>query len=208
MTLLKRQVDELLVYGYTKQEMSVPVEIIDLCFSFYHERDYMVKAGDNCKIEQEGTIVIKDGRGADSCFGSLLITSMSDRDIEYEWKIKVIRASLTCIGLIDASQIDEYVNKDFAGRTDFANYSFFAKGSIFSHSAEVADNNWGDNDAFVNGDVVTMKYNPFKCMLSWTINDDEETTVSIIDKIQKEQGLEYCLAIFMGYSGKSEIKLM
>ena len=213
-----KKLNRQLVEGYLRiyaSSTKIPHDLIDLFFMFYYKKSCIIAAGSDCKISENGTHVTINGdyhRFANSCFGSIEMPSISNIDFEYEYKIHVIKACKTCIGICDVSGIDQYKNRDFAGCRDIANYTYFDQTGILFKHHDWSGNNWeyiADDvgESYSDGDIITMKYNPYRSTLAWFKNDAESPTLTETD-IENSPDIVYCLGVFMGYRGKSEIKLL
>ena len=58
MSLTKKQLDELLVYGYIRRkfELDIPEDIMDLCVLWYHIASYFLVAGKHCTFNDDYTL--------------------------------------------------------------------------------------------------------------------------------------------------------
>ena len=111
-TLTKKIRDELLVNGYVRTEtkphaLDIAEAIIDLIFVWYHIYSFFMTAGDHCTINERKDAVefkkrVNNFKG-NSCYGSLVMASISDVDIEYVFKLKIKRSeNIVGIGIDDA----------------------------------------------------------------------------------------------------------
>ena len=114
MSVPRKYIDELLVYGYLREgrhiEINIPEDIMNICLQWYHIKSYLFKAGKSCIISEDGSKVTyseKDtlGVSSNSCYGSVSMPSISKREIEYKYKIKFLqphRQFYLAIGIDDA----------------------------------------------------------------------------------------------------------
>ena len=103
--------DSLIVSGYIhRQETEIPAEIIELCLKWYHialffefMEDSRVEIMDDDK--QPTIIKYKPGYGYTSCYGSVIMPSMSNNAI-YQYNIKFDKSYAIAIGICDAEFVD------------------------------------------------------------------------------------------------------
>ena len=184
----------------------IPQDIIDLFFMFYHNMAYFSRAGKLCSITENGTMVSKYTSGMrNSCFGSLKMPSQNEKDIIYEYKIKVIKSGTVCIGICNIDVIEECINADFAGDNRAENYSWCTNGYLYSHAFDFWEKDQGT--LYEDGDTITMTYNPFKAKLKWYKNDAESPTMKV-DDVDAKDDIVYCLAVFMGDADPAVVQLV
>ena len=115
MAATSKQLDELLVAGYLRMEaksgqIEISEDILNICLIWYHIELYFFKTGDRSKISDDGTIIASIGAEdkfeyqPNSCYGSVIMPSQSDKDIEYKYKVKIVKGDPVrhiCIGIDD-----------------------------------------------------------------------------------------------------------
>ena len=178
----KRDYDELLVYGYLRREskrfkpiIDIPEDIMNICVLWYHIQSYLFKAGKHCEINENGTKVThkkKKGRyEPNSCYGSVVMPSINNVNIEYKYKIKIVKFDSNehiCVGVDDAKCIN--TDADFSGNQDTKNYAYYKSGNLFDHTTGTFSGKlYGD--AFDKGDIIEMCYNPYKSTLLFILNE-------------------------------------
>ena len=140
MSVEVRERDELIVSAYFHQiKIDTPVEIIQLCFKWYHIPlfwEYFSSEGQI--INNEKTIIKFDDSNVKgppfvSCYGSIIMASMNNDSI-YEYGVKLEGKLAVVIGICDA----EFINTD----------TFFYDGNSH-HSSFYALYGW-------DGDIVSQ----------------------------------------------------
>ena len=215
MALSRRELNELLVHGYTRihgKSMNIPTDISNTCFSFYHLKPYFLKAGACCSINETKDIAFSLSETtryrAQTCVCSIVMPSISEQiNIEYEYKIKILKTDIgqqLCVGIMDSKHIDDYLDKDFAGSQKIINYAYNNSGSLFTTETGLGGGKcYGES--FGNDTIIAMKYNPYNSTLQF-IRDNKEQPM--IENISKDKDLNYCLAILMGYWGDHKVQLL
>ena len=124
-----------------------------------------------------------------SCYGSVVMPSIIDNDIEYKFNLELIKKG-TVIGIgIDNAEC-KWINENYSLQpsqdppTKF--YSYISNtGDLYS---------WSDpsgvayGEIYGTGDVVTMIYNPYKSQLLFETNGKKQ---KIIENVYGRQGLSY-----------------
>ena len=220
-TLTKRQRNELLVHGYIRSEtqnhaLAIPQDILHLMFLWYHTDSFFMKAGDLCTINEAKNMVEYKNEGKtkidgsfaiiNSCYGSLEMPSVSDRDIEYEFRLKISKLSddmVIGIGIDNAEC--KWINKNFISPSsreivDYQ-YGYISKGKLYSYKERGI--NYGQG--YDQGDTIRMVYNPYKSILCFQTNDIKHKE---IENVHSAEGFSYRLAIYMGYNGNQVIELL
>ena len=214
MSLTKKQLDELLVYGYIRREfeLDIPEDIMDLCVLWYHIASYFLVAGKHCTFNDDYTICEYNNDGslagdqANSCYGSVLMASMSDIDFEYKYRVKILQfGSIIGIGIDDGNckHIDANYTLDKRGG-ELKHYSYLSNTGLYK---------WGDNNKctrygveYRENDVITMIYNPYKHTLEFKKNGQSQ---GLIENIYGDEELSYRLCIYMGWNrGQQRVQLI
>ena len=204
--------DELAVYGYVRQEatqieMEIPEDIMNICLLWYHIKSFFFKAGNACKLDKDKTRVeYSQSNRANCCYGSIVMPSISTKDIEYKFKLKIILGGRhIAVGLDDAEC--QHTDADFAGQETTKNYAYYGKkGTLFSHDTGVLlENGKVYGEAFDTGDFITMCYNPCKRTLAFYKNDVNQ---GVIEDVYGDDGLSYRLCLLMGYCNQTCVKFL
>lgn len=212
MSSLPGDLSELLVHGFIKTFMGrkiIAMDVLSLCFEFYYSKPHFIGAGSKCTIDNDEGIVSYSYGGyrhcKNSCFVSIPMSCKSDIDYVYKYKIKIISLSNDgelCFGICDQSIIKEYFDNDWCGKKKFANYAYSSLfGCLLSNKGPVQS--YGIS--FDEGDLIQICYNPFKGNLWFMVNNNKQP---IIEHIQNNHGLIYCLAVYLGEKGNQKIQLL
>ena len=212
LTPLSRKVrDTLLVCGFVRTvaentSMNIPDAIVDICFLWYHINSFLMKAGDYCMINETKDVVEykrekPDWKG-NSCYGSIEMPSICDRDIDYEFVLKVLKlVNVIGIGIDDAQC--KWTNRNFSVQPyddTTKHYAYISSsGSLYSWISRDGEDYGVKYDT---GDVIKMVYNPYKSTLYFVKNGK---TQKVIENIYGEEGLSYRLCIYIGWGNAHQI---
>lgn len=211
----RRQIDELLVYGYLRMQtklikhMEIPEDIMNICLILYHIKSFFFTAGGHCNIDEDKTTVtcVRDDSFVsrpNCCYGSVIMPSISCKDIEYKYKVKIVKGDdHIAIGIDDAKC--QNTDADYAGIAKTKNYAYYNKeGTLFSHATgAIVGAKYGQK--FAEGDVITVCYNPYKARLLFYKNDKCQ---GVIDDVYADDNLSYRLCILMGYYYTTCVELL
>ena len=201
----RKQRDELLVYGFVRDvDDRYPGYVMDLCLLWFHNPLYFMKAGSFIEINEDGNIAKITSDSNNSVYGSVVMPSQCDIEIEYEYKMKIdgVRFNETdfdsltiSIGIDDAEC--KHAESDFSGNDETCNYGYYGfHGRVFSH---VTGRNFHDaielGQSYGIGDTISMCYNPYKSTLSYAKNGEHQ---GVIESIESKKGLQYRLCICLG----------
>ena len=213
MALTRRQNEELLVHGYLREQTKVantdvPEDIMNICVTWYHIKSYLFKAGTYCSIsDDEMKVTYKNEKmtKSNSCYGSIIMPSISDRDIEYQYMIEITPLNANCmiaIGIDDAECVN--LDSDFAGNEHTKNYAYCEDGNLYTHETGTS---WGIDYGhdMKSGDIITLCYNPCKRTLRFDKNGKNQ---GIIEDIHSKEGLIYRLCSYMGCYGTTTMHLL
>ena len=125
----RRQVDELVVHGWIREiNEKVPSAIVNECFKWYYISSHFIEGPSKVNINEDGDIVTATEMNWcewNSVYGSVIMSSISQIDIEYKYRIKVEGCCHgISIGIDDAEC--EHQDGDFAGNSTTHNYAFIA----------------------------------------------------------------------------------
>ena len=209
----RKQRDELLVYGYVRtvrnlkrNHCEIPKDITNICFRFYYVDAFFEKAGSKIKISEDEQIISCVGFGSNSAYGNVIMPSISDQHIEYEYELKVLkeaqRSINISIGIDDAGFHN--LNNDFSGQDLVENYGYYATyGSIYSKGTAGCGQTYGEK--FGTGDVIKMVYDPFKSTLRFYKNGTDQ---GLIENIASNKELSYRLCVCLGYGTVGSVQLL
>eukprot|EP01084_Bolivina_argentea_P244879 410141_1 len=203
--------NELLVFGYVRIQTikckcdQIPADVMNLCFLWYHVNSYFIECGDSCHINKNRNIVKHIGPSQrNSCYGSIVMPSISHVNIEYKFRIKILTAiDAICIGMDSADCA--HINSDFAGQTETYNYAYFnMNGQQYNWNLGMTSASiYGE--PYVEGNIITMCYNPFHATLRFKRNDVDQ---GIIKNIYANKNHKYRLAVYLGMFSGTELELL
>ena len=96
--------------------------------------------------------------------------SISNINIDYEYTLKILQNCQEISIGIDDSKC-KHINDDFSGKSSTKNYSYFSRdGKQYNwETGWCAGIEYGDS--FFKGDIIKMRYNPFKATLQFWKNN-------------------------------------
>eukprot|EP00483_Globobulimina_turgida_P008203 UN08219 len=211
MAVSRRECDELLVVGFMREISNdkIPADIMDLCVLWFHlELHFMTDYQSGIEFNQDATVACKKTHAVHSIYGSIVMASKCDIDMDYTCEIQIIEKSMSqpgiSIGIDDAEQAN--IDKDFAGRDNTENYGYYSIfGTIYNHKTDISGRGDEYGETYTEGDIISMCYNPYHHTLSFAKNNDDQ---GVINNIVARDGLEYRLCIFLGYGSKGSVRLI
>ena len=132
------------------------------------------------------------------------MASISDIDIEYKYKIKIVeQGDCFAIGIDDAKCMN--LNDDWVGNYWTRNYAYYGKeGTLFSQeTGRLQGVDYGEK--YGTGDVITVCYNPCKSTLAFYKNDRNQ---GVIHNVDQHEDLSYRLCFLMAYDESSCMQLL
>ena len=203
-TEINREIlDEYLVHGFIRNNHDqIPLDIMNLCLSWYHIKVSWEKCGRAGKLNDTKMTFIKELFGIVTCYASVIMPSISKINIDYEFRVKIIGREDEdidlCIGIDDAKC--ENINQDAAGSSITKNYAYYCEGQQFNYKtgANLRDG-LPFGKKYGNNDIITICYNPFKSVLSFAKNDTEAV---VIEDVYGDENTQYRLFVTM-YAGTS-----
>ena len=86
--------NELLVHRYVREhDENIPYDIKNdfECVLWYHDEVHFVKVNKKCEYDHDGLIAKAKTSNYDSIYGSVEMPSTSEINIEYEYKVKILK---------------------------------------------------------------------------------------------------------------------
>ena len=202
--LSKRDMSELLVYGYVRAEIEqrssdIPEDVINLFIEFYHENLFCFKVGDDCIVKEENVVEFKSGGPcANSCYGSLVMPSISNVDITYRFEIKIIKMpGVIGVGIDDAEC--KCINQNYTIQSTMKaatkHYCYICSGALYACDQYVQSlGSW-----YQERDVIAVIYNPYKRTLTFEKNGVIQPTIY---NVYGDETLSYRPCVYMAYANQ------
>ena len=208
MSSTRRDRDELLVYGWTREyHNKIPDELMNEFIEWYHIPSYFMHASDAININEQGNIIKGKMEYAfwnNSVYGSVVMPSNSKFDIEYKYRFQIVSGTNgVCIGIDDANCKNS--DRDFVGSDKTYNYAYGYNGTHYSKEIGSIGLAEPYGELFKDGDIITMYYDPSKSTLSFDHNGANQ---GIINNIYGDDQLKYRFCIAMTPSIDSVIELL
>lgn len=213
-TTTKKHSDRLLVNGFIRINIgnhyhaAVPSDVLNLCFLWFHIESYLLCGGADLEINEDRNEVTHKCQyyNYNSCYGSLVMPSCDGPQIEYSFKLKVIKnAHEIAIGIDDSKC--KHIDADFSGQRSTKNYAYYsADGTEYNWTTgNYANRGITYGNPYSTGDVIEMKYNPHEATLQFFQNGIDQ---GIIRNIVKDEDLSYRLCIYMGHTKGTVVHLL
>ena len=157
----------------------------------------------NCEFTNDGLIATTKTQIVHLYMHQLKMPPPLDIDLEYEYKVKILKNPdpddrNMSIGIDDAKCL--HLENDFAGKRNTKNYGIYGQtGSIYSHNSGDRGAGTAYGIGYGEDDVITMKYNPYRRHLSFSVNDRDQ---GIIKDIYGDQNLKYRFCVFRFFCGR------
>ena len=174
----REKLDEYLVSGYIHEqiedelfEYEIPSDIIRLCHTWYHQRSHLILSSsqqltctDTDAVDDDYNILSMNEEATESCYGTIIMPSISLINIEYKYRIKVRYHNTSIfdkiniqIGITEENDADKFKNaliqnddprnKCLCGAymSDGTEYKVYVNEVLYSHG---------------NHDIITVVYRP------------------------------------------------
>ena len=148
------QLDKDLVFGYIRQNdtNNIPKEIMKIILMYYHEIEGFSVGGKDIVIIQS------DNWG--TAFGTILLDPTINRNVLYEWTVKINpapRMSTTWFGIDCIDNIDYHKNTNISNGKNC--YAIYVNGNWFCGNAKINRKYHDGRKRFKSGDYFKMIVN-------------------------------------------------
>ena len=191
-----------IVFGYIRQTQLLIAPLIqNLCLLYYMEREYFAICGDCIEFDDEKCTAVSVIE-ADRCmYGNVEVVVNQTYPMLFRWVFEITQNDQgnTAIGICSTTK---WLNRWFqhAVRLE-SDDTFYALG--YRCKMKKRNTTKIDMRIFQNGDVIKMELNTLKKTLTFTLNEDESTTV--FEKIDMSK--TYRMAVAM-HGENASVKLM
>ena len=211
---LKKLEDELLVYGYLRQNQhrDIPSDIIRTCHKWYHIHIFFEQTSVHAAVnEQRDTVtLLKDVDYPVTAYANIIMPSVSKIDVEYEYEIKLSKQPNHGMGGVFIG-IDEADCKRLNGIPYEHEKDLCSKDKwkiIFGtgNNRLVFGGGISNGAEFCDPGVIRMIYKPFHSSLRFYKNEEE---LWLIKNIDSKENLCYRLCVYLfGFDNTLSVKLI